>query len=135
MELTKGFLHFGQYARCEWMEDGKPHVIVEECLYSYSVSSNPDDEDDWILRYEYSEVPKSGKPQSHIHVNGRHRKFDGLDYKAVHLPTSRLSLEQFLACLIDEFEVGSYPDALEVLRESHLGFLARRTDIYEPKFP
>jgi hypothetical protein len=43
------YLHFWQRANVQ--PDDKVNVL--ECRYIYSLSDNPDDEQSWVLRYEY----------------------------------------------------------------------------------
>ncbi|HXG35455.1 MAG TPA: hypothetical protein VNL15_00635 [Dehalococcoidia bacterium] len=123
-----GFLHFMQLVRREGN-----HVEISEGRYVFSESANPDDESAWFLRYEYERSPAPGKPQGHLHVNAERK---GINIKHIHLPVSRISIEQLIAHLILEHEIQSLdPKAMEILAESHRGFLKRRTDFETDAFP
>ncbi len=106
-------------------------VIVEDSGYRYSLSLNPDDEEQWIFRYEYCLNPEENIPHAHLHINAT-RGNEALRH--IHFPTSRLSIEQIIAHLIFEHGVQpKRPDWLDFLTESHRGFTKRRTD--PPLFP
>ena len=97
-----------------------------------------DDEDSYVFRYEYSRTPDNEKPHSHFHVNGVHPKFPELDYKRLHIPAGRISVEQIIAHLMLEHEIKpkmSKDETIEFLRESHKGFSQRRTDLADAPFP
>jgi hypothetical protein len=122
----QGFLHFHQLVS---VRSGR--VIVEDSGYRYSLSENPDDEDQWIFRYEYSLSPEENVPHAHLHVNA---KRDDKPLRHIHFPTGRLSIEQIIAHLICEHGIESKrADWLNFLANSHRGFLNRRTD--PPLFP
>jgi hypothetical protein len=125
---SRGWLHFRQQA-C--IKSGR--VIVENCRYSYSLSSDPDDENSWIFRYEYCLTPEPHVPHAHLHVNARR---DGRTIKHIHFPTGRLSIEQVIAHLILEHKVKAKKKGwLEQLAQSHHGFTERRTDETAKLFP
>jgi len=129
----RGWLHFHQLA-----QPVGPKVNVLSATYKYSYSLDPDNEDAWIFRYEYERTPTvENRPQSHLHVNALHRVHGEIDFDRVHFPTARLSLEHVLAALILEFGIQPRSqDAISRLRESYLGWVARRTDLKEdPTFP
>ncbi len=117
----QGFLYFHQLVS---MRSGK--VIVEDCGYRYSLSSDPDDEEQWIFRYEYSLNPEKNVPHAHLHLNASRRN---QELRHIHFPTGRVSIEQIIAHLI--IEHGVQPkrlDWFEFLAKSHHGFTKRRTD-------
>jgi hypothetical protein len=121
-----GFLHLRQFVS---VRSGR--VIVEDSVYRYSLSENPDDEDRWIFRYDYSLNPEENVPHAHLHVNAE--KGDE-PLRHIHFPTGRLSIEQIIAHLICEHGIESKrTDWLDFLTNSHRGFLSRRTD--PPLFP
>lgn len=131
----RGALYFQQYVRIEEV-GGDPRVIVEESAYSYFMDA--EDEASYVFRYEYTRSPVNNKPHSHFHVNGTHPTIASLDYKRVHIPAGRISLEQILAHLIIEHHVNPKSDqkaTLELLRKSHQGFSRRRTDLITAPFP
>jgi hypothetical protein len=122
----QGWLHFRQIVT---LQDSK--VIVEDGRYTYSLSSNPDDENQWIFRYEYRLNPQDEYPHSHLHLNAYR---DGKPLRRIHFPTARVSIEQIIAHLI--MEHGIQPKCanwFDILAESHRGFVERRTD--SPLFP
>lgn len=122
------YLHFRQLA---FVHSGK--VIVEQCRYKYSLSDNPDNEQDWVFRYDYCLYPKKDVPHAHMHFNGTFREGS---MRHIHFPTGRISVEQIIAHLITEYGVRSkIADWLEVLAESHRGFIERRTDLKSSLFP
>ncbi|OGO07608.1 MAG: hypothetical protein A2Y61_00015 [Chloroflexi bacterium RBG_13_60_13] len=124
----EGYLHLLQLVRRV-----RNHVEVQEARYVFSESDNPDDETAWIWRYDYERQPQPGKPQSHFHINAERH---GMSLKHVHFPTGRISIEQIIAHLVTEYNVTSdHPNTFDFLRESHRGFLARRTDIQTDAFP
>ena len=124
----RGFLHFRQLVRRTGAD-----VQTIEALHILSESANPDDEAEWILRYEYDRTPQPGKPQAHLHVNAERK---GVPLKHIHFPTGRISVEQLIAHLIMEHGVSaSSADALSLLAESHRGFQARRSDLSLDAFP
>ena len=125
----KGWLHFRQQT-C--IKNGR--VIVERCRYAYSLSSNPDNEDSWIFRYEYRLIPDEiYVPHAHLHVNAQR---NGKTLKHIHFPTSRLSIEQVIAHLIIEHKIKpKCSDWFDCLAKSHEGFAIRRTDPHQKLFP
>jgi hypothetical protein len=125
---SKGWLHFSQQT-C--IKGGR--VVVEYSRYVYSTSKDPDKEDAWIFRYEYSLNPEPKVPHAHLHVNAtRNEK----TIKHIHFPTSRVSIEQIIAHLIIEYGVKPKKrDWFNQLAESHKGFIDRRTDKAANLFP
>lgn len=124
----QGYLHFRQLANVK-----ADKVIVEDCRYIYSLSPDPDDEQQWIFRYEYCLTPEEHVPYAHIHLNASR---GAQPIRDIHFPTGRLSIEQIIAHLI--IEHGVTPKAtnwFELLAESHRGFMERRTDLTSPLFP
>ena len=116
--------------------NGEPRIVVEE--YAYSFFRDKDNEDSYVLRYEYSRTPDNEKPHSHIHVNGVHPIFPELDYKRLHIPVGRVSIEQVIAHLILEHGItakNGKDAAIEILRESHRNFSRQRTDLENAPFP
>jgi hypothetical protein len=125
---SKGWLHFRQQA-C--IEHGK--VKVKSCRYQYSTSKDPDDEDAWIFRYDYSLTPDHHVPHAHLHVNAY---MNEKTIKHIHFPTSRLSIEQVIAHLIIEHNVKpKKQDWFSQLAASHKGFINQRTDKSADLFP
>lgn len=109
------------------------HVEVQEGLYIFSESSDPDDEAAWVMRYEYDRVPQAHKPQSHLHVNAER---GGQSLRHIHFPTGRISVEQLIAHLVLEHGIHSvHEDTLGFLAASHKGFRERRTDLEVEVFP
>jgi len=104
---------------------------VEECRYIYSLSADPDNEEEWIFRYEYCLKPERGVPSAHLHFNGTH---NDKPMRQIHFPTGRISIEQIIAHLIIEHGIiPKIPTWFDLLAESHKGFIKRRTD--PPLFP
>ena len=123
-----GWLHFRQYAS---IQSGQ--VVVEDCRYIYYPSSNPPNEHEWLVRYEYSLNPPEKVPYSHLHVN---MSKGGRPFRDIHFPTGRVSIEQIIAHLIIEHGIQPMKaDWLERLTESHRGFMERRTDPQSQQFP
>jgi len=125
LQLTPhGWLHFRLLAFVR--PDNK--IIVEETVWRYSPSSDPDKEE-WIFRYDYRLNPQDDYPCAHIHVNA-----SGLD--KFHFPTSRVSIEQIVAHLITEHGVKpKCTNWFDLLRASHEGFVERRSDLEAAPFP
>jgi len=122
----RGWLHFQQAAS---VQSGK--VIVDDCRYCYSLSSDPDDEQKWLFRYEYLLNPDENVPHAHLHVNA---KRGNQHLKHIHFPTGRVSIEQIIAHLICEYGIQSErADWFDYLAESHKRFTELRTD--PPIFP
>ncbi|MBI2856971.1 MAG: hypothetical protein HYX95_01505 [Chloroflexi bacterium] len=110
-------------------------VVVESCIYVF-YRTTPDYENDWIFRYEYQRTSAATKPHAHFHVNAVHVRYTDVDYRHLHFPTGRLSIEQVLAHIIMEHGVQAQADdARSLLAESHKGFVSRRTDLEGPAFP
>ena len=70
--------------------------------------------------------PDPGQPHAHLHVNAVH-KHNTTPLERLHLPSGRVSLEQFLAHLLLEQGVEPIPDitvaeAMESLGEGHRRF-------------
>lgn len=108
-------------------------VVVQDCIYRYSLSDNPDDEDQWVFRYEYSLAFPPHVPRSHLHINAAR---NSQQLRHIHFPTGRVSLEQVICLLITEYDVAPrIHDWFDVLADSHFGFTARRTDLQSPGFP
>jgi hypothetical protein len=130
LDLTPhGYLHFRQLA----CVNDKEKVIVEDCRYIYSLSADPDDEDSWIFRHEYSLTPDENVPYAHFHLNAYCNQ---VCIKHIHFPTGRISIEQIIAHLI--LEHGITPrmdDWFSFLSSSHAGFVRKRNDILIPYFP
>jgi hypothetical protein len=119
--------------------------IVSTARYSYSYSLGPDFDADWLVRNDYeSEVegnPDYPYPVSHVHVNGTNEAYtefvkntQGEDkpLSDVHLPTRRISLEDFIEHLIVEFKVPllegkTVAEILTILNEGRSQFEANRT--------
>ena len=124
----RGFLHFHQLVS---VRSGK--VIVRDYGYRYSLSSNPDNAQQWIFRYEYSLSPEENVPHAHLHLNASRGK---QQLSHIHFPTARVSIEQVIAHLVIEHEVKpKRGDWLEYLSRSHKGFTQRRTDLQSTLFP
>lgn len=121
-----GFLFFHQVVSVRF---GK--VVVEDSGYRYSLSPDPDNEEQWVFRYEYSLTSEVHVPHAHFHLNAT---MGNKQIKRVHFPTERLSIEKIIAHLILEHEViPKMDDWLQFLSESHLRFTRLRTD--PPLFP
>jgi hypothetical protein len=125
LELTpKGWLHFRLMATVQ--PNGK--IIVEEAVWVYSLSPQPE-EGKWVFRYDYRLSPQDNYPCAHIHINAG-------QFKGVHFPTSRVSIEQIVAHLI--IEHGIKPKCenwFDILKTSHEGFVSLRTDLEASPFP
>lgn len=123
----KGFLFFSQNTSIR-----SSRVIVENAIYKYSESDDDADETKWIFRYEYSRIGQPNKPHSHFHINAAHHHLKNVDYRHFHFPTSRLSIEQILAHLLQEHGVQprntDVMAAVKILAASHKKWLALRTD-------
>ena len=121
-----GFLHLHQLVS---VVSGR--VIVEDCGYRYSLSSNPADEEQWVFRYEYRLTPKDDYPHAHLHINA---KRGDVPLHHLHFPTGRISFEQVIVHLIQEHGIRPRrEDWLEFLSQSHSEFMKLRTD--PPLFP
>lgn len=91
--------------------------IVSTARHSYSYSLSSDFDHDWLVRYDYEPEeecnPDYPYPISHVHVNGVNESYTAFmatqgEKKVlsdVHLPTKRISLEEFVRHLIVEFKV------------------------------
>jgi hypothetical protein len=119
--------------------------VVSTAKYSYSCSLGPEPDEDWLIRYDY--VPQEeGNPDypypvSHVHINAKNETYDSFmeasegEYKPlsdIHLPTKRVSLEDFIEHLIVEFDVppihGKTTTAvLEILKKQRERFQQRRS--------
>jgi hypothetical protein len=118
--------------------------IVSTARYSYSYSLSPNFDDDWLVRYDYEpeevDNPEYPYPISHVHVNGINESYtEFMDRQGeskvlsdVHLPTKRISLEDFIEHLVVEFRVPLLEDKTEeevrdILEEGRRRFKANRT--------
>lgn len=129
---SRGWLHFRQAIGVR-PDDGK--IIVLDASYQYSRSANPDDENAWVFRHHYHREGRPNQPQSHYHVNAAHPG-TGRFLGRLHFPTGRVSLEQIVAHLLLDQKVPPLrplDEALTRLRDSHVKFMALRTD--DPLFP
>ncbi len=124
----KSYLHFWQRAVIQ----PNQKVKVEECRYIYSLSDSPDDQQQWVFRYEYSLNPDKYVPYAHIHLNASRG-----DYSLghIHFPAGRISVEQIIAHLITEHGVKSKRGWLRLLANSHAGWMKKRTDLDLCLFP
>lgn len=114
-------MHFRQMVS---LKRGK--ICVDDSIYRYSLSPNPDDENEWVFRYEYCLNPVENVPHAHLHLNADK---DGEPLRHIHFPTGRISIEQIIAHLIIEHKVEcKMCDWYEYLAKSHEGFTKRRTD-------
>lgn len=124
----EGWLHFRQIGS---IQSGK--VVVTESRYSYSLSPDPDNEEQWVFRYDYCVNLEKHVPHSHIHLNAAR---GNQQLRRIHFPTGRVSIEQIIAHLIIEWGIESKrSDWFEYLAESHKGFMERRTDLQSQMFP
>ncbi len=113
------YLHFWQRANIQL--NNKVNVL--ECRYIYSLSNNPDDEGNWVFRYEYSLKPATNKPHAHLHINACR---NGCNLPRIHFPTARLSVEQIIVHLIVEHSVKSKRGWFKLLAKSHEGWMKKR---------
>ena len=102
------------------------HIELENCSFRFSKSPDLREESAWVLRYDFSMNPEPGQPHAHLHVNAVH-KHNNTPLERLHLPSGRVSLEQFLAHLLLEQGVEPIPDitvaeAMESLGEGHRRF-------------
>ncbi|MEK7215198.1 MAG: hypothetical protein AAB289_06355 [Chloroflexota bacterium] len=114
LELRGGkWLYFRQLVT----EEGD-QLNVLEARYVCSASDDPDAEAHHHFRWEYlREPPTPQVPYGHLHV------YAG-DLQRIHFPTRRLSLEQILWLLIQEWGVSPRdPNWYEILKAGHLDFL------------
>ncbi len=121
------FLYVSQEIR---IQNGR--INLANCHYRFSTSPDLRDEAAWVVRYEYSLDPLPNQPHAHLHVNGVH-KHTGAPMDRLHLPSGRISVEQFLAHLLIEHGIEPLPefsreDALMALRHGHEEFSRHRTD-------
>lgn len=131
----RGFLFFRQLVRRELL-NGEPRIIVEHCQYTFSFSDDPAEESAWVFRYEYNRPGTFDRHHSHFHINGIHPHNSTVDFRRIHFPTERLSIELILAHLIIEHNVQPRDaGALELLAKSHADFSRHRTDLIDPMFP
>ncbi len=140
------------YQRLVPNEEDPRKVNTAESSYSYSLGPNPDEH--WLVRYDYepdkehdeeseNESDEDGPyPIAHVHVNAHNETYDEFitsikdkysPLSDIHLPTKRISLEEFIQHLIVEFKVPllygkTKKESLEILDEHRRRFEARRTD-------
>ena len=120
------FLFFQQRIRVE-----NDEIVLHTCNYRFSTSPDLRDEAAWVLRYESSLAPLPGQPHAHLHVNAVH-KHTAAPMDRLHLPSGRVSLEQFLDRLLIEHGVepvggGGPAEAVEALGTSHRRFSAEQS--------
>jgi Family of unknown function (DUF6516) len=118
--------------------------IVSTAKYSYSYSLSSDFDNGWLVRYDYEpeeeDNPDYPYPISHVHVNGANESYSEFmqgrgERKVlpdVHLPTKRISLEDFIRHLIVEFRVPllegkTEEEVWEILDEGGERFKLNRT--------
>lgn len=127
LNLGQGrWLEFAQNAN---LADGA--VTVTRAVYQYS------DRGGWHFRYEYDRPPKAGKPQCHLHVNGRHPITQELQ-NDIHFPAGRISVEHLIWLLVQEYSVScqiSTPELQSLLADSYREWMQVRTDLADPSFP
>ena len=126
LELGGGkWLHFRQQV----VEDGEK-LNVLEARYIFSESDDVDAEAHHIFQWEYlREPPAPHVPYGHLHVY-----VGGLN--RVHFPTRRLSLEQILWLIIQEWDVATRDNQrYEVLKQGHQDFLKRTRETEEFLLP
>lgn len=126
------WLHFQQILH---MESKK--VVVDYARYSFSLSRDPDDENNWAFRYDYHLNPKQDVPHAHVHVNGNWQcnLVDAKILKKIHFPTERISIEKVIAHLVIEYGIkSSMEDWQNFLAESHFKF-ASKLRIDPPMYP
>lgn len=117
--------------------DGESRVVVNESAYSFF---REDGEDSYVFRYEYNRTPDADdqRPHSHVHVNGGHPKYPDLDYKRLHIPVGRVSIEQIIAHLILEYGItpkNGKDAAIAFLAQSHKESSELWPDIEDLPFP
>lgn len=134
-----GFLFFDQLVQTVEKvrtEEQQLGVEVSSYVYIFSWSEDRGDEEAWIFRYEYEREPaETIRPHAHLHVNAQRQDINVRD---IHFPTGRISIEQLIAHLVLEYGIESklsIDDTINFLRQSHKGFVERRTDLLSPPFP
>jgi hypothetical protein len=105
--------------------------------YSYTYQATPDDDDEWIFRYEYIRKADGAYdyPRAHVHVNGRPGAYKAAKaFPTLHLPTGgRVTIEDMIRHLIGEHGLKPVsPDWEKPVREAEEHFqdiqwLRRRT--------
>lgn len=131
LELGDGkWLHFRQLV----VEQGQK-IDVVEARYILSFSSDVDDDEKHVFRWEYiREPPERYIPQSHLHLYGNNSNIGRLE--RVHFPTRRLSVEQIIAHLIIEYNVPPRAQKwFEILAKGHLDFLKRTRETEQTLWP
>jgi len=126
--------------------NAKDRRVVSTAKYSYSYSLSSDQDNDWLVRYDYEPEMEHDKnyefPISHVHVNAHNDAYDEFIKRVkgkytplsdIHLPTKRISLEDFIEHLIVEFKVPplhgkTKEQALTILEEGRQRFEKNRTD-------
>lgn len=91
---------------------------VTTARYSYAYSFGPDPDQDWLVRYDYEpeKINDDDHPYSvsHVHINAENDVYAEFikettgktrPLSRLHLPTRRISLEDFVDHLIIEFDV------------------------------
>lgn len=129
-----GWLHFQQILHVQ-SRLGK--IIVDSYCYIYSLSDDPDNENDWAFRYEYNLNPAGHVPHAHVHINSNWgcNRLNANILRRVHFPTERISIEKVIAHLIIEYGIQCRKrDWLKFLADSHFHF-ASKLRIDPPMFP
>ena len=130
---------FSQNVGVEIIND-EPQIVVDESAYTFYREGGVDHEDSWVFRYEYNRTPDPGyeKPYSHVHLNSVHTEFPDLDYKRLHIPVGKVSIERIIAYLIMEHGItpkNGKDAAIIFLSESHKEFAQLWPDIEDEPFP
>lgn len=131
LELSGGkWLHFRQLVI---EQDNKIDVL--EAHYIFSLSQDPDHEESHIFRWEFiREPPAPHVPQSHLHIYGQNPHAQNLS--RVHFPTRRLSVEQIIWLLIQEWDVTPQSENwYAILQRGHRDFLRRTVETERTLLP
>jgi hypothetical protein len=87
--------------------DDKRNTRLKVSASSVQYQMN-DDNDSWIMRFDYAREPGNEHPIAHVHVRGDLHENCLREDRAlerVHIPTHRVSLEAIARLLIQEFDV------------------------------
>lgn len=120
----------------------KMATISYSCQYS---TTSPDDPD-WVFRYEYETEPLDARaryPVGHLHVNAEPRNYSQIEtikgFSSLHFPTRRLTLEEILWHLINEYTPSvsnvEKDEWFELLNESKAGYEERVISEQKPHRP
>jgi hypothetical protein len=88
----------------ESRRDGNRWLTTLQHAYQWQAE---EDDNSWIVRWDYRREPNDEYPAAHIHVNGAPSTYPatGKVFPKLHLPAGRVALEEVVAFLVDEVGV------------------------------